>query len=66
MGDHPYVVHLWQLSPTSAILGPESDQKVCGVWGMLTPKVCGSQRVKKTGYNTKARAHNFVLPPKDN
>src|SRR6218665_2030770 len=24
------------------------------------------QELKKTGYNTRARAHNFVLPPKDN
>ena len=22
--------------------------------------------LKKTGYNTRARVHNFVLPPKDN
>ena len=26
----------------------------------------GDARLVKTGYNTRARAHNFVLPPKDN
>src|SRR6218665_3034217 len=67
-GVEPTTLRLRVIASTNAPSRPKADQKLFQairdnphhVLYRLLPEL------KKTGYNTRARAHNFVLPPKAN